>query len=379
MSDNLSHETMSQAMVNAQADFALNLLRDSGVNSSTILSPISISIALAMVYLGAKENTATQIRNTIAKDASEEEIHAHFSSVLSLINSNDLNVTLESANRVYLQNNFKLLDTYVEGIKKHYAGELEEIDFGQASAAASKINGFVEKATHDKIKNLISADSINDLTRLILINAIYFKGDWDKQFKEENTRDADFYSSPDNTKKVKMMSLESKFPYYENENYQVLGLPYKSKQVSMYIILPRERFGLEKVVKEMNATTLTELLGKKGSTTVKVQLPRFKIESSFQLVDTLKKLGITEAFADNANFTGISEEGDLKVSEVIHKAFIETNEKGSEAAASSAAIVTTRMRPSKPPVIPTFVAEHSFLYVIENNNQNILFIGKYFA
>lgn len=147
---------MSQAMVNAQADFALNLLRDSGVNSSTILSPISISIALAMVYLGAKENTATQIRNTIAKglllsqlqysftviflsllDASEEEIHAHFSSVLSLINSNDLNVTLESANRVYLQNNFKLLDTYVEGIKKHYAGELEEIDFGQASAAAS--------------------------------------------------------------------------------------------------------------------------------------------------------------------------------------------------------------------------------------------------
>uniref|UniRef100_A0A914XXS5 Serpin domain-containing protein n=1 Tax=Panagrolaimus superbus TaxID=310955 RepID=A0A914XXS5_9BILA len=128
---------MSQTMIRSQADFALNLLRDGSLNSSTILSPISISIALAMVYLGAKENTAAQIRNTIAKNISEEEIHAHFSSVLTLINSNNLNVTLESANRVYVQNNFKLLDSYIEGIKKHYSGELEEINFNQASAAAN--------------------------------------------------------------------------------------------------------------------------------------------------------------------------------------------------------------------------------------------------
>ena len=367
------------AMIEAQADFALSLLRESGVNSSTILSPISISIALAMVYLGAKENTAAQIRNTIAKGVSEEEIHAHFASVLSLINSNDLNVTLESANRVYVQNDFKLLDSYVEGIKKHYAGELEEIDFAQASAAADKINGFVAKSTHDKIQNLISPDSLNDLTRLVLINAIYFKGEWDKQFKEEHTRDADFYASPDNTKKVKMMSLESKFPYYETDDYQVLGLPYKNKQVTMYVILPRERFGLENLVNNMTASTLSQLLAKKGTTTVKVQLPRFKIEASFQLVDALKKLGITEAFEDSANFSGISEQGDLKVTDVIHKAFIETNEKGSEAAASTAAVLKNRMRPAQPPVVPTFVADHGFIYCVEDNNQNILFIGRYFS
>uniref|UniRef100_A0AC34FIH7 Serpin domain-containing protein n=1 Tax=Panagrolaimus sp. ES5 TaxID=591445 RepID=A0AC34FIH7_9BILA len=193
---------MSQAMVNAQANFALNLLRDSNVTSSTILSPISISFALAMVYLGAKENTAAQIRNTIAKDIPEEEIHAYFSSVLSHINSKKLDVTLESVN--------------------------------------------------------------------------------------------------------------------------LLGLPYKNKQVTMYIILPRERFGLNTVVNEMNATTLTQLLANKDSTTVLVQLPRFKIESSFQLVDALKKLGIKDAFDENStNFSGISEEGDLKISDVIHKAFIE--------------------------------------------------------
>jgi serpin B len=363
-------------MIEAQADFALSLLRESGVNSSTILSPISISIALAMVYLGAKENTAQQIRNTIAKGVSEEDIHAHFSSVLSLVNSNSLNVTLESANRVYVQNNFKLLDTYVEGIKKHYAGELEEIDFSKASAAADKINGFVAKSTHDKIQNLISPDSLNDLTRLVLINAIYFKGEWDKQFKEENTRDADFYASPDNTKKVKMMSLESKFPYYETDDYQVLGLPYKNQQVSMYIILPRERFGLENLVNNMTASTLSQLLAKKGSTTVKVQLPRFKIEASFELTDALKKLGITEAFEDSANFTGISEQGDLKVSEVIHKAFIETNEQGSEAAAATGIQfqLTSALLVDDEP--PSFIADHAFLYaIIDKHQRNILFMG----
>jgi serpin B len=378
MSDNISN---MPAMIEAQADFALNLLRDNGMNSSTILSPISISIALAMVYLGAKQNTATQIRDTIAKGVSEEEIHAHFSSVLGLINSNSLNVTLESANRVYLKNDFKLLDSYVEGIKKHYAGELEEIDFTQANAAADKINGFVAKSTHDKIQNLISSDSLDDMTRLVLINAIYFKGEWDKQFKEENTRDADFFSSPDSTKKVKMMSLESSFPYYENDDYQVLGLPYKNQQVTMYIILPREKFGLEKVVQNMTASTLAELLSKKGRTQVKVQLPRFKVESSFQLVDALKKLGITEAFSDTADFSGISDQGNLKVSEVVHKAFIETNEKGSEAAAATAIInfqpISSSLFPL-PPVI-NFVADHSFLCVTTDVRNNILFIGNFYA
>jgi serpin B len=374
MSDNISH---MPAMIEAQADFALNLLRDGGMNSSTILSPISISIALAMVYLGAKENTASQIRNTIAKGVSEDEIHSHFASVLELINSNNLSVTLESANRVYVKNDFKLLDSYVEGIKKHYSGELEEIDFAKASEAASKINGFVEKATHDKIKDLISADSLNDLTRLVLINAIYFKGEWDKQFKEEATKDADFFSTPDSTKKVKMMSLESSFPYYENDEYQVLGLPYKNQQVTMYIILPREKFGLENVIKNMTASTLAELLTKKGRTQVKVQLPRFKIEASFQLNDALKKLGINDAFTSDANFTGITDQGDLYISDVVHKAFIETNEKGSEAAAATGVVMMNRMMPAKPPVVPHFIADHSFLYLITNAQQNILFIGNF--
>uniref|UniRef100_A0AC34G3R3 Serpin domain-containing protein n=1 Tax=Panagrolaimus sp. ES5 TaxID=591445 RepID=A0AC34G3R3_9BILA len=361
-------------MITAQTDFALNLLRDGEFNSSTILSPISISIALAMVYLGAKENTASQLRNTFAKDVSEEKIHAHFSSVLNLISSSNLNVTIESANRAYFQNDFKLLDSYIEGIKKHYGGEFEEIDFYQASAAAEKINKFVATSTHDKIQNLITPDSINDLTRLVLINAIYFKGEWDIPFEVGYTKDADFFSSPDNTKKVKMMSLsETKFPYFESNECQILGLPYKNQQVTMYIILPRERFGLEKLVKNMNATTLTQILANKSSSKVDVKLPRFKIESSFNLVPTLQNLGITEAFRDGANFGGISEEGNLKVSDVIHKALIEVTEEGTVAAAATHVGFQNKMLV----ISKKFTADHPFLFFIADEAQNIYFIGQH--
>uniref|UniRef100_A0AC35FIS5 Serpin domain-containing protein n=1 Tax=Panagrolaimus sp. PS1159 TaxID=55785 RepID=A0AC35FIS5_9BILA len=362
------------SMIEAQTDFALSLLRENGFNSSTILSPISISIALAMVYLGAKENTAKQIKHTIAKGVADEEIHAHFSSVLSRINSNNLNVTLESVNRVYLQNNFKLLDNYIEGIKQNYGGELEEIDFSKSSAAADKINEFVSKSTHDKIQNLISPNSLNDLTRLALINAIYFNGEWDEPFEVEITRNADFYVSPGNTKKVKMMSIESKFPYFETNDYQMLGLPYKNQKVFMYVILPRERFGLENLVKNMNSSTLFNLLSKRSSTTkVDVQFPRFKIEASFELTNALKKLGITEAFEDNANFLGISEQGNLKISQVVHKAFIEVSEEGTTAAAATHVGFQHKMFQ----IPKTFSANHPFLFIIADDAHNIYFIGRH--
>uniref|UniRef100_A0A914YQL6 Serpin domain-containing protein n=1 Tax=Panagrolaimus superbus TaxID=310955 RepID=A0A914YQL6_9BILA len=170
-----------------------------------------------------------------------------------------------------------------------------------------------------------------------------------------------------------MMSLESKFPYFETEEYTLLGLPYKNQQMTMFIILPKERYGLEKIVRKMNATAFTQILEKKSVQKVFVKLPRFKIESSFQLVDSLKRLEIIDAFDYGANFAGITGESNLYISDVVHKAFIEVNEEGTVAAAATSIGMRFKML-----TIPAqFIADHPFLFFIADKAQNIYFIGHH--
>uniref|UniRef100_A0A7E4V4T0 SERPIN domain-containing protein n=1 Tax=Panagrellus redivivus TaxID=6233 RepID=A0A7E4V4T0_PANRE len=366
-----------EPLAQAQVDFALNLLRHTGAPGSTIISPVSISIALAMAYRGAKAQTATQIRDVIAKGATEEEVHAHFAAVLDLISSNNLDVTLETANKLFVHQNFELLQDYVDGIKQHYKGQLEQVDFTKAAESAETINTFVEKATHDHIKDLISVDAINDLTRLILVNAIYFKGNWEKEFNADRTVEGDFYATPEKTTKKELMQTQDKFPYYESDGYQVLGLPYKNEKVYLYIILPTERYGLDDLVNNLNGATLAQLLSKRDTEKVNVKLPKFKIEGEFELTETLQKLGIVDAF-NEADFSGITNGGGLFISSVVHKAFIETDEKGTKAAAATGAVMQLRCMPMHPPEPPKqFIADHGFLYVLTDaEHLHVLFAGK---
>uniref|UniRef100_A0AC34GAI2 Serpin domain-containing protein n=1 Tax=Panagrolaimus sp. ES5 TaxID=591445 RepID=A0AC34GAI2_9BILA len=291
-----------------------------------------------MVYYGAKENTAEEIRNVIGKDASEGEIHTYFSAFLTYIKSAQFeDIIIETGNRVYVQKHFKLLDNYIQGLKNNYHGEIESIDFWEALDAAKKINAFIETRTHGKIKDIFSAQSFTYRTFLVLVNAIYFKGKWEKPFEKYRTSDVNFYSSPTSTRKVEMMSMkETRLPYYEDVDCQILGLPYKNDQFTMFILLPRKRYDIQRLISTINISTFLEILSNMTtSEEVKVELPRFKIESSFNLAEALQKLGISEAFTDYANFTGITVDEIIKISEVKHKAFIETNEEGSEAAAAT--------------------------------------------
>uniref|UniRef100_A0A914C8G6 Serpin domain-containing protein n=1 Tax=Acrobeloides nanus TaxID=290746 RepID=A0A914C8G6_9BILA len=356
-------------LLEAQADFALQLVRESAPNAdkSLIISPVSISIALAMCHAGAGNETALQIAKAIASgSASNEDIRKHFSSLMAELNAPNKTYALDSANRIYVNNKFELLDTYKKILTESFEGQFENIDFSNASESAKEINAFVEKATRDKIHDLISPDMIDGLTRVILVNAIYFKGNWANKFDKNLTEEKPFYKSENNERKVQMMKKKAKFPYYENENVQVLGLPYQDEEIYMYIVLPKERFGLSEVLKNLTGKTLVDFVQRRGKSEVNVELPRFKLETSLSLGDTLKKLGIVEAFKDSADFSGMTGSKDLYISEVVHKAFIEVNEEGTEAAAATGVGFKLRSMPAKPPPTYNFTADHPFLYLLTN-------------
>jgi serine protease inhibitor len=367
----------SSPIIEAQANFAIQLLRESAAsnsNASLVVSPISVAIALSMVYTGAKDETKKQISQLIAKDASEDEINRHFGGVLQSFAAENKSYTLETANRVYLKKGFPILDTFKNAITQYYEGQFSEIDFGNAAGAAKEINGFVENTTHDKIKDLIPADSITTDTRLILINAIYFKGTWLNQFDKKGTAKKTFYPAEGKEIETDMMKAKANFIYYEEDAAQVLGLPYKGEDLFMFVILPKERFGLSDMLKNLSGERLSLYVQKRSKSEVIVELPKFKIETSVNLKSALTAMGLTRVFSDEANFSAISDAEPLKVDDVFHKAFIEVAEEGTTAAASTGLMVNARSAAISP---TRFYADHSFFYVIVNNDGHILFGGNF--
>uniref|UniRef100_A0A914D633 Serpin domain-containing protein n=1 Tax=Acrobeloides nanus TaxID=290746 RepID=A0A914D633_9BILA len=376
------------SLLEAQADFGLNLLRanPNASSQSTIISPISISIALAMCYVGAKNQTANQISQAIAGDASSDKILDYFSTIMAQLNLQNKSYELDSANRIYVQENFQLLQSYKQILTNKFQGQFENIDFSNSEAAAQNINSFIEQATRGKIKDLIPSDAINDLTRMILTNAIYFKGTWEYKFEKKQTAPKTFYLSENREQQVPMMKIKNPFPYYEDNQVKILGLPYKSQEVFLYVILPKDRFGLSNLLQNITGQQLQNHIQEahkwhnnrfNSEIRIDVELPRFKIETELSLNDTLKKLGITDAFdKKKADFSGMAGSRNLYVSDVFHKAFIETNEEGSEAAAATGVVITLMSsRGDSFEQFQTFHADHPFLYALATRQGDILFTG----
>uniref|UniRef100_A0A3P9C3A7 Serpin B6 n=1 Tax=Maylandia zebra TaxID=106582 RepID=A0A3P9C3A7_9CICH len=277
---------------------------------------------------------------------------------------------------------FSQFQEFLKGTKKHYNAELESVDFkGNAEEARVHINSWVEKQTQDKIKDLLSQDAVGSLTKLVLVNAIYFKGSWNTQFKEEKTADVHFRLNKNDTKPVKMMQQKSKFPFatIPEANCKILEMPYKGNDLSMLIFLPNDieddTTGLEKLEKELTYQNFVDWTRPDMSPNeVDVKLPRFKMEK-YDLEKILTNMGMENAFdIYKRDFSGMSPANDLIVSKVVHKAFVDVNEEGAEAAAATGVDMEIRsiMIPAE------FVADHPFIFFIRHKpTKSILFVGRY--
>jgi serpin B len=364
-------------------EFALDLygkLKDDKKGENIFFSPFSISSALAMTYAGARGNTAKQMADVLHFDLKQKKLHPAFAALTGKLNIKDQKgIELNIANALWAQEGYKFLDEFVALNNKNYGAGLKDVDFKEATEEARQtINKWVEKQTKKKIKNLFKPGVLGPLTRLVLTNAIYFKGDWVKKFDKRLTKNQNFFVTANKKVRTPMMtftqSSELEFNYTQTENAQILELPYKGDKLSMVILLPKKVDRLSDLEKRLSADSLNKWLSQMREREVKVYLPKFKMTCEFALKRTLEYMGMPDAFVEGkADFSGMNGNRNLFIDAVVHKAFVDVNEEGTEAAAATGVEVAEGI--SKPP--PVFRADHPFLFLIrDKETDSILFMGR---
>jgi len=374
-----AESTTIEVLVNGNTAFSLDLyghLRK--VKGNLFLSPSSISTALAITYAGAKGDTAKQMSKVLHFTLEQEQLHNTFGYLEAQLNSMQEkgDIELRVANALWAEKDYPFLAEFVEVVTRNYQAEFRYADFKKAyEAARGEINSWIERQTNEKIKDLIKRGILDSLTRLVLVNAIYFKGMWMSQFEKSATEQAKFWVSPDTTVDVAIMNQEQEFNYTENDDLQILELPYAGGDLSMIILLPRRADGLARLDASLTVENLSAWLAHLRKRRVMVYLPRFKTTSQFSLKTVLESMGIADAFRPGvADFSGIDGTKNLYISAVVHKAFVDVNEEGTEAAAATAVVVGVTSMPGGPVV---FRADHPFVFLIRNNGSgSILFLGR---
>lgn len=380
ISSNYNYAQVENLSVTGNNNFAFDLLmklKDKKPGDNLFFSPFSISSALAMTYAGARNETKIQICKTFHFTSDQESLCNDYQILLERIEKNNNYINLSIANSLWAQKDYHFLDEYINTITIKFNSSLNLVDFSNSSGRESariEINKWVENKTNNKIKEIIQPDGLDNLTKLVLVNAIYFKASWKLEFDKSRTTKANFFYN-NNIVETDFMKETAQFNYYENDTLQILEMPYKQCPFSMFVLLPRKQDGLEMVENHINIHKNFEYFSLLNIQNVEVHFPKFKTVSEFSLKQILSEMGMPVPFGNNADFSGMTRNKELKISNVIHKAFIEVTEKGTEAAASTTVIMSLKsMRiPNDKKV---FKADHPFIYLImDNTNKNILFIG----
>jgi serpin B len=366
-----------RAVARSNNEFAFDLyrrLRDQEGN--LFFSPASIETALAMTYAGAEGETERQMAKVLHFDLDEQRLHDAFGTLSEILNARERGYRLNMANRLWGQAGFEFRQDYLSLTRQRYGAELAQVDFvRQAEQARQTINAWVEEQTNGKIVDLIPSEALGPLTRLVLTNAIYFKGTWAKEFSKKATQEAPFHLSEKRQVQAALMSQKGNFRYAEADGVQLLELPYAGDDLSMLVLLPKKIEGLADLEPNLTAENLSRWSEGLRKREVQLFLPRFKLTSQFRLGEVLAAMGMKQAFGPAADFSGMSPSDDLMISEVVHKAFVDVNEEGTEAAAATGVIVRVTAALPHEPVV--FRADHPFVFAIRDNRSGaILFLGR---
>ena len=366
----------------ARSDFATRLydkLAGNHAGKNLFLSPFSIRVALAMCAVGARGETRRVLADLIGAPESVEEQNRQYARLLKSVHGDgDRPFQLVTANALWGQQGYHFKPDFKKAVADFYDGAFHEVNFrAQPDEAVKTINAWVSDKTREKIKELVKRDFINDDTRLILTNAIYFKGRWDKEFEEADTRDEDWHG-PNRHREGADDAPEGRLLVLRGRRLPGARSALQGRQLSMLVVLPRKKDGLASLESQWAAGDAYRQVtdGLDHEEAVIVSLPRFKLETEFRLKPVLCGLYAELAFSDEADFGGIGEEP-LKISEVVHKAFVEVNEEGTEAAAATAVgmVLCAGISPSPQPKV--FKADHPFLFFIRDRKTNaVLFSGR---
>ncbi|NQU98463.1 serpin family protein [Candidatus Woesearchaeota archaeon] len=380
-----------QEVVNANNQFAFELYSElnKAEDSNIFYSPYSISAALAMTYEGAKGQTADEMQS-VFHFPENNILRPNFAAIYNDINQGNKAYELRTGNALWAQYDYQFLEDYTSRVEKYYGGKVANLDFKQETEKSRQtINSFIEEQTNNKIKDLIPAGVLNSMTRLVLTNAIYFKGTWEWEFDKSDTREQDFKITPTNVVKTPMMYMDpdkARFNYADLEDLQILELPYKGEKISMLILLPKQGqdydretgevitsdYTLEDI--ELSSEKLEEYKAQMTETKLdSIYLPKFEFDTKYFMADTLSTLGMPTAFSSSADFSGMDRTNNLYISSVIHQAYVKVDEKGTEAAAATAVVMEAMAAMPR----NVFRADHPFIFIIqEKGTGNILFMGR---
>ncbi|MFA6361863.1 serpin family protein [Methanoregula sp.] len=382
-----TNTSSAASVAEANNRFSASLYHQLAAGDAThnlFFSPFSISSALAITYEGARGTTADEIRSVFFFPANQTVMREGYAAENAAINAGDAGYTLSTANALWAEKTYVFLPAYTATAQQYYGANTTNLDFvNQPEASRKTINSWVADKTNNKILDLLPEGSIDALTRLVITNAVYFKGTWEKQFDANQTADAPFTTPDGSQVTVKMMQQtgeDATYPYAATADLQMISLPYTAKEgkgLSMVILLPRGN-SLSAAVPYLDPANLSALEQSAFSRQVKVYIPKFKVETQYSLPGTLAAMGMPTAFSGNADFSGMDGTKDLYISDVVHKAYIETNEEGTEAAAATGVVMKSlAVAPGYEEPVPVFRADHPFLFLIQDNDTGtILFTGR---
>ncbi len=347
-------------------------------NENFVVSPFSISTAMAMTYAGARGETREQMARVMRFKDEDSGFHEQYGEYLTeLGHMTGDTISLNIANSLWAQQDYHFIDSFFNLIESAYDSRTFMVDFmADREKIRENINRWVYEQTAENIDDLIARGVLTADTRLVLVNAIHFFGPWLEEFDAELTREDTFYPSPEEQSEADFMVKRDTFPYFEDENMQVLEIPYAGGAFSMMAILPSAGIDLARLEESLDALCFFRLTRQVRPSAVELRLPRFGAQSRIDLEETLASMGMTDAFTDYADFSGMTGQRDLKIDKVIHQAMIEVAEKGTEAAAATA-VVAIRKTAMEQDDHTVFDANRPFLFFIKDNqHQSILFAGR---